>query len=282
MAVSSKQARIDAKRQDILIECKSLSDQNCHYLWGAQGQKPTTKDTNPNDVRYAPVVLDEKRLEETTFCAATICANSPHGHYISYVCTGRCGDTNHKDYPVHTVVSHTGYGELRKFIKQYKGNEHAQLAWGPQATPRKVLGGDITNYMTSVPKDLTNHVVWGEGCDDTLHFDCGGFVRYVIAKVCGVSLHTVTGMTRNPHKKNEWGGLLSRTLAPNEEILPGDILYWGHHIAFAIGDGHETVSSHSHNVAQAECAVFGVNYGKSHDEVCKKVFRLTDSTLLGP
>jgi len=68
------------KRNDILSFAKRLADDGAHYLWGANGEKPTAN----GPVSYAPVVLDVDKLQETCFCAASINYGG-----AQYVCAGR-------------------------------------------------------------------------------------------------------------------------------------------------------------------------------------------------
>lgn len=79
--------------------------------------------------------------------------------------------------------------------------------------------------------------VWGEGCDDTQHFDCGGLIRYVVEKVCGGSVRGISQMTKDNRPQNKFHRPMGRLVQEGEELLPADILVYGkHHIAFAAGD----------------------------------------------
>jgi hypothetical protein len=263
------------KRNDILAYCKRLADDGAHYLWGAAGDKPTTNGA----VQYAPVVLDANKPEQTCFCAATITVNK-----VVYVCAGRFrhdGLANAK--PARKIaVPATGppdansLKELLGFIEKNGKTPTSQIGWDSDLTPRVVKGDSIMDYSTST--DVTNAVVWGEGCDDTQHFDCGGFVRHVARKVCGVP---IDGISMNPGQKNILGEPMATLVEEGDPILPADILVYAGHIAFAIGSPSQAYSKLTkYAVAQAESAVYGVNYGKTHSQQSQKCIRLSASTLL--
>lgn len=263
------------KRNDILAFAKSLSDDGAHYLWGAGGEKPGANGT----VKYAPVVLDSDKVEQTTFCAATITVGG-----VVYVCAGRF---RHKDLATaqpreKIAMPRTGppaavpLKELLRFIDKNSKTPSTQIGWGTDLTPRMVKGDQIMDYSTGT--NVTDLVVWGEGCDDTQHFDCGGFVRYVVRKVCGVS---IDGISANPGKANIHGEPMGSLVAEGDDMLPADILVYAGHIAFAIGSPAQKYSSVTdYSLAQAESAVYGVNYGKTHRQHSQKCIRLSPSTLL--
>ena len=263
------------KRNDILAFCKRLADDGAHYLWGAAGEKPATTGT----VRYAPVVLDPGRLGQTCFCAATITVSN-----VEYVCAGRF---RHDDLasvrpPRKVAVPAVGAPDaaatkdLEAFIEKNGKNPAAQVGWGFDLTPRTVKGDSIMDYSTNT--NVTNAVVWGEGCDDTQHFDCGGFVRYVVKKVCGAS---IAGISANPEQKNLFGEPMGALVNEGDDMLPADILVYAGHIAFALGTPAQKYSMITkYAVAQAESAVYGVNYGKTHGQKSQKCIRLSPSTLL--
>ncbi len=273
--MDSLEQQCTQKRNDILAYCKRLADDGAHYLWGAAGDKPSTNGA----VQYAPVVLDPSQPGQTCFCAATITVNK-----VVYVCAGRF---RHGDLattkPAQKIATPpvgppdaNSLKELLSFIEKNGKNPASQVGWGFDLTPRVVKGDSIMDYSTST--NVTNSVVWGEGCDDTQHFDCGGFVRHVVRKVCGVP---IDGISLNPAGKNILGEPMATQLEEGDTILPADILVYAGHIAFAIGTPSQTYSKVSkYAVAQAESAVYGVNYGKTHGQASQKCIRLSASTLL--
>lgn len=263
------------KRKDILALAKRLADQGAHYLWGANGEKPATRGT----VTYAPVVLDCGDLSNTCFCAATITVSN-----VKYVCAGRFRHADLKNAQPQQKIATPKIGPpdpisttcLNNFITRYGKNQSAQINWGFDLTPRAVQGEDVMDYQTRT--NLSNVVVWGEGCDDTQHFDCGGFVRYVVKQVCGVR---IDGISADPGKKNLHGEPLGTLVNEGDDMLPADILVYPGHIAFAIASSPQKyLMATRYAVAQAESAVYGVNYGKTHDQNSQKCIRLSPSTLL--
>jgi hypothetical protein len=263
------------KRNDILSYAKRLADDGAHYLWGASGEKPSANGA----VQYAPVLLDGNKPEQTTFCAATITVSN-----VLYVCAGRFRHADLVSSKPSKKIATPPVGppeadslkELRAFIDKNGNNPSSQMGWGTDLTPRLVKGDDIMDYSTGT--NVTNLVVWGEGCDDTQHFDCGGFVRHVVRKVCGVS---IDGISASPEKKNIHGEPTGTLVAEGDDMLPADILVYAGHIAFVVGSPTQQYSKiNNYALAQAESAVYGVNYGKTHSQHSQKCIRLSASTLL--
>jgi hypothetical protein len=263
------------KRNDILALAKRLADDGAHYLWGASGQKPAKTGL----VQYAPVILDASTPEQTTFCAATIDVGK-----VTFVCAGRFRHTDLAGVKPPKKIAIPPVGppapdalkDLQSFIQKNASNPTAQVGWPSDLTPRVVKGDSITDYDTGV--NVTNAVVWGEGCDDTQHFDCGGFVKYVVSKVCGA---WIEGISAKPDMPNMFGAPMGALVAEGDLILPADILVYAGHIAFATGAPSQPYNKNQgYSVAQAESAVYGVNYGKVHGQKSQKCIRLSPSTLL--
>jgi hypothetical protein len=263
------------RRNDILAYAKRLADDGAHYLWGAAGDKPTANGA----VQYAPVVLDANKPELSCFGAATITVSN-----VVYVCAGRFRHDGLAAAKPARKIAIPAVGppdaistkELLAFIEKNGKNPASQVGWGDDLTPRFVKGDSIMDYSTST--NVTNAVVWGEGCDDTQHFDCGGFVMHVVRKVCGVP---IDGISMNPGGKNILGEPMGTLVEEGDPILPADILVYAGHIAFAIGSPSQSYSKLTkYAVAQAESAVYGVNYGRTHSQQSQKCIRLSASTLL--
>lgn len=281
---SSDQRQAVAKqRKKILQLAKQQADEGAHYLWGAQGLRPSSTNSNA----FAPVILTRsadasgQSIKDTTFCAAT---TSVAG--LVSVCAGRCYHPHLSKGECTSILISSPEGDqlLGKFIDAYKDNTRAQYNWGFSRTPRKVRGNAM-DYTTSTPQKLDGMIVWGEGCDDTRHFDCGGFVKWIVQQVCSVNIE---GISQNPSKKNPVGEPMGRFLNAGEIVEPADILVYDGHIAFATGDplaaAPESLiysTNQRYMVAQADCAVFGVNYGQVHKQTNQNCIRLSDSTLLG-
>lgn len=268
-----------ARRQSILQYAKQLADEGAHYLWGADGSKPGAG----GNVRLKKYKLDVNDLGHTTFCAATTRAQGEDLAMYDFVCAGRCshpGMLGKKNPASGKIANPASDTELIRFVQQKDAIRNREVGWGDALTPRRVEGDSVTDYERAGKPELVGHVVWGEGCDDTRHFDCGSFVRHVVQRVCHVS---IDGITRQNLAvwKNPWGQLMARNVAKGEPMLPADILVYPGHVAFAIDGGQKYDTGHEYFVAQAESAVYGVNYRKVHHGANTKCIRLSDTTLLG-
>ena len=259
-------ATAEQRRQEILSFAQRLARDGAHYLWGAEGLKPSRTTGG-----FAPVALDQPT--NATFCAAT---NTVGGQV--FVCAGRCARrTGGGLIPVPDTDA-----RLKAFIALWKDRSHNQYGWGDELTPRLVKGDSIMDYARSI--DLTNRVVWGEGCDDTLHFDCGGFVRWVVLQVCGVVIKGISHLPDPATMLTPSNKPMAKLVKAGETLLPADIVVYdgGTHIAFAIADDKPLYvegSKSLYKVAQAECATDGVNYGETHSAKATKCIRLSDDAL---
>jgi len=259
-------ATAEQRRQEILDFANSLAKAGAHYLWGAEGQKPSR-----TSATFAPVALD--RPAEATFCAATATVEG-----TVYVCAGRCS----RRAGGGLIAAPDTDTRLKTFIAQWQGKPHSQFGWGDDLTPRLVKGNEIMDYARGV--DLSGKVVWGEGCDDTLHFDCGGFVRYVVTQVCGVTIKGISHLADPATMLTPRHTPMARKVKAGEPLWPADIVVYdgGKHIAFVIADDKPVYieqASSSYKVAQAECATDGVNYGEKHTAKATKCIRLSDDAL---
>jgi hypothetical protein len=242
-----------------------LADEGAHYLWGAEGLRPS----KAAKAHFAPVVLREDAPEQSTFCAAAL-NNS--------VCAGRLRHEGVINVPPVNKLSDPRTDKaLADFIKQYQNAPDAQCGWGDKLTPRLVKGDKIMDYG-GTGADITGKVVWGEGCDETLHFDCGGFVRYVVKQVTGTD---ISGISHDPGKLNVHHKPMGTVLALGEAVLPTDILVYDGHLGFADRGPHPPYAITTHyTLVQAESASLGVNYGNKHRQKNLRCIRLTESTLL--
>ena len=266
-------ATADKRREAILEFAKGLADDGAHYLWGAAALRPTRTQSQ----LFAPALLSQDRAKESCFCAAT----NTVGNQV-YVCAGRCSRMTGGGL----IASPETDTLLKMFIERWAGKTpNGQYGWGDTLTPRMVKGDRIMDYRRGV--DLTNRVVWGEGCDDTLHFDCGTFVRYVVQQVCGVDITGISTLQDPSVMKTSKGGAMGRRLKTNQDkVLPADILVWTGHVAFATGKGGKgedqplyIEAETAYQVAQAESAAEGVNFGKSHTGKPVACIRLSDDAL---
>lgn len=266
------EALSDHTRGEIISLAQRLAVDGAHYLWGAEGLKPSSGTRQ----LFAPVVLSKDKIDQTCFCAATLTVDK-----VLYVCAGRCRHPEvTKITPAPQVVdSPKDDGNVQRFIDKYQGKSDAQYGWGLDLTPRVIRGDKIMDYTRNL--DLTDKLVWGEGCDDTLHFDCGGFVRYVVKKVCGTSIQGISGVPDPSKMMNSHGKPIATLVAEGDQLLPADILVYSGHIGFATGVPVSQYSkTGSYNLAQAESATLGVTFGKPHNARNLKCIRLSESTLL--
>lgn len=277
-ATSDDDAVCQAKRDRIVEFGKQLSDQGAHYLWGAEGQTPD----EGKACRFAPIVLNAGTPQLTTFNAAVI---------NSCVCVGRFRHPSLANVAPLRKVSTGSEPQLASFIANT--DPDSQSSWGFDLTPRLISGyanSDGAPIDYGQAGNLVGKVVWGEGCGATQHFDCGGFVRYVVRKVCGGSIAGVSQLIHGAPVVNAYGLSMGRLLAEGEPITPGDILVYHGHIAFSLsgaklsnaGSGAATPYSKGarYTILQAESAVFGLNYDKSRGGHTGCI-RLSRSTLLG-
>jgi hypothetical protein len=87
--------------------------------------------------------------------------------------------------------------------------------------------------------------------------------------------------------KTPKGAAMGRRLKANQDkVLPADILVWTGHVAFSTGKGGigedkplYIEAKTSYQVAQAESAAEGVNFGKSHTGTPVACIRLSDDAL---
>ncbi|MGD0566997.1 MAG: hypothetical protein ABSA78_01220 [Candidatus Sulfotelmatobacter sp.] len=268
----ANEALCDHTRAEIISLAGRIADGGAHYLWGAEGLLPSRGARN----LYAPVVLSKDKVEQTCFCAATLTVEN-----VVYVCAGRCLHSDVKKLsPAPQVVnSPKSDANVLRFIDQYQSKSDAQFGWGFELTPRVIRGDKIMDYAHNL--DLTDTLVWGEGCDDTLHFDCGGFVRWIVKQVCGVSISGISGVPDPSKMMNSHGKPIGSLVAEGDTVLRADILVYPGHIGFATGIPATPYSKNGrYRLAQAESATAGVTFGEEHNAPNQKCIRLSESTLL--
>jgi len=284
--------KLTLMRRRILEVAAQVAAEGAHYLWGTNGDIPGA----PNSpLTFAPPELSTDDNKDLAFCAAW-----NHVEHKVFVCAGRCRAVTSKP----EVWIPKGDQRLEAFLAT-NGNK-SFYHWGTDLTPRRVHGsGDGTpvDYTgrASYADDVKNNkiaatdpratgnldgiVVWGEGCDDTRHFDCYGFVSWVVKQACGVTIERGKPI---PTQKNPVGEPIGILVDASDPGLPADIIVYPGHIAFATNpavsrqstDEHgKPVTVTSYTLAQAESAVYGVTSGKQRSDAPSYRVRLTDSTL---
>lgn len=273
------QAMCEDRRKQIMHLAKHLAEQGAHYLWGAEGQTPSSQ--HPYYFASVTVSRDPAAFRSTTFGAASLNVNGE-----PFVCAGRCFAVS---TPAAAIIANAATDKrLREFIDAYHKSPFSPYTYPGRLTPRLIRGtgdGEPMDYTKSTPQTKASHghldqtLVWGEACNGKPHFDCGGFVRWVVRQVCAVS---IAGISANPTQKNQVGQPMGRKLGPNDTVMKADILVYNGHVALATGDPalpYRTTTRYT--VAQADCATNGVNFGQQHDQDNTSCIRLSDSTLIG-
>lgn len=275
---SAGTALVARARQNLLAYARSLADAGAHYLWGGNGEKPRVG----GPIGFAHPILSHTTPGDSTFCAAISYVPVPGLGMQKFVCAGRC--FAFMPGGAYAAIIHVGPSNpaLDAFITRYQNKWDAQYNWGPEPTPRKIQGkgqGQPTDFNNN---SLDGTLVWGEGCDDTQHFDCYGFVNLVLQKTCGLDVPRGTNLAT---LKTATGEAATTTPSTNDAVLPADIFVYDDHIAFATGDPPHWAYDQKHNqylaypVAQAEMAVQGVTYGHGLALPGKRL-RLTEAALL--
>jgi hypothetical protein len=264
-----------AARQKIVDVAMSLI--GSHYLWGSTGATPYVaagspywlkkKDASGNatqELVSIPVSVARPCLDPRSPCVkAAYCeADTPH------VCAGRfrkVGGSVINDIDDVVLASFLSNCEVvgRDVMFVESGPTSTwQSLFAPRLTPRVIIGKNITDLDGKTV--LSGRAVWGEDCSPKRHFDCIGFISYV--------LNQATQKYFDP--KMPWGGGIGDYFKITDEVglgdaaVPGDIVFRGeldtdhpenskwHHIAFITANG---------KVVQAEMAVTGVHADNTYD-----------------
>ncbi|MGC1483352.1 MAG: hypothetical protein WA789_06120 [Candidatus Acidiferrum sp.] len=229
-----------------------------HYLWGSAGASPGLL----NGSRYRPgsVYWNEASLQLPNLSvSAAKCDVAGH-----YVCAGRfekCGG--------HIVGDDDP--ALTQLRSQYANGLLAQWDSRPRTlTPRVVRGKDVHG---------ADKIVWGENCYVIRHFDCIGFINYVLGET-----------TKIPDQKTGWSGSIDQwasnwtTDVPlGDPAVAGDILIryddddkgvrHFHHIAFL--DDNKFV-------IQAEMASAGVHADERYNPSSWQMRRRLEDRYIRP
>lgn len=201
----------------------ALSYVGCHYLWGAAGHRPNTTSgilsgseagRFANRVRMHDNVLDRRNPYLYT-------ATCDSGHVHS--CNGR-----NLSAPAWPRVELTSLADPPTPELQAAQRAPERHLW-PRVNDEPAMGG---------------HIVWGEACQDVMHFDCIGFINFCIWR-CIQSVHRPSIMQILRWWKHRYPDQASSPCQPPYQT--GDILVGpgDHHIVFVIsGEKVHAKSTH--------------------------------------
>lgn len=137
-----------------------------HYLWGAAGATPTEQDGAFYRAGSVNLDTDAKSNDQPSVFAAT-CDVDDH-----FVCAG-----NFTQFTTETAGGYTYSSDatLTNYLDELR-KLPSKLHWYPyksRFTPRVVKGKNIGAD--------DKRLVWGEDCRYVRHFDCIGFVNFVLS-----------------------------------------------------------------------------------------------------
>lgn len=183
-----------------------------HYLWGGRGEIPgvgTGCSLPARNVRMAPDSFDPN---------APIVRTAIHPLFNAY-CAGRWGAKpgGRAFGPRDTDL--LSYLEKQKF----KPPETVQDYFG--FTPRKVSGGQYTDTA----------LVWGEPCNGKRHFDCVGFLNWILSNAFSRAFVWDISDYRTKYASQGLDLIADRFNPQSQKLLPGDIAVSGtEHIGFVL------------------------------------------------
>jgi hypothetical protein len=201
-----------------------------HYLWGAAGAAPNKQ----NGVFYRPgsvnLDTDAKSNDQPSVFAATCDVD---GHFV---CGGNFAEFTADTGGGYTYPSDANLTNYLAELRKLPSDSH----WYPyksRFTPRVIKGKNIGMD--------DKRLVWGEDCRDVRHFDCVGFVNFVLSL-------TTSQKWSFSISQYAGGNITSATSVPlDSPPVDGDILVRKtEHIAFLCADGQ---------ILQAQDHASGVN-----------------------
>lgn len=185
-----------------------------HYLWGGRGEIPgggTACSLPARNVSMAPDSFDQH---------APIVRTAIHPLFNAY-CAGRWGTKSGGRPFDPRDTDLINYLEQQKF----KPPERVQDYFG--FTPRKVSGGQYTDIA----------LVWGEPCNGKRHFDCVGFLNWILSNAFGSAfVWNISDYRTRYASQNQHFDLVAERFNPqSHKLLPGDIAVSGtEHIGFVV------------------------------------------------
>ena len=180
------------------IAAEAVKHLNAHYIRGGGGATPGKKDGvwyRPGQIEWAKAELDKPGA--ATYRAASCVITELH------VCSGR-----YNALPGGRPFAATD-SDLLRYLTEARElrcigvQERSWPSW-PGFTPRRA------NWKT--PSGITTQCVWGEDCTGIRHFDCIGFVAFVLEKAVGrkLAVHREISdyftATKARDKANPWPG----------------------------------------------------------------------------
>jgi len=185
-----------------------------HYLWGGRGEIPgggTACSLPARNVSMAPDSFDQR---------APIVRTAIHPQFHAY-CAGRWGTKSGGRPFDPRDTDLINYLEQQKF----KPPERVQDYFG--FTPPKVSGGQYTDIA----------LVWGEPCNGKRHFDCVGFLNWILSNAFGSAfVWNISDYRTKYASQNQHFDLVAERFNPqSHKLLPGDIAVSGtEHIGFVV------------------------------------------------
>jgi cell wall-associated NlpC family hydrolase len=178
----------------------ALGQLGAHYLWGSQGSTPNMAG---KEVKFNPKSLNPNTV---SFCAARCDRVGPQ------VCGGRYA---RRTLPAGlTNPTSPGSPALKKWLDE---NGHfAETNWDDSLTPRLTMGTGVTKQ-----------IVWGEGCDDTRHFDCISFINWCLGHVR--SVRPTYDMYHYFYSIEPRGAITATDVTDEDpsKAQPADLLFYG-------------------------------------------------------
>jgi cell wall-associated NlpC family hydrolase len=186
-------------RQRVIDFAKDQAYAGAHYLWGSQGGTPTSG----REVKFNPKSLNPATV---SFCAARCERDGIQ------VCGGRYMRRKH------AAGEDTPTSASSAYLKQWiaDNGSYGETNWDDSLTPRLQKG-------TGVPE----MIVWGEGCDDTRHFDCISFVNWCFWQVRAQK--PTFDMYHYFYSIEERGAVTATDVTdePLTNVQPADLLLYG-------------------------------------------------------
>jgi hypothetical protein len=188
-----------------------------HYLWGAAGATPNQQDGAYYRTGAVNLDADAKSNEKPSVFAASCDVD---GHYV---CAGNFKEFIDQTGGGYTYPSDVNLTKYLDEIRKLPSNSY----WYPyksRFTPRVMKGNNLGAD--------DNRIVWGEDCRYVRHFDCVGFVNFVLSL-------TTSQKWSFSISQYAAGSITGATSVPlDSPIVDGDILVRNtEHIAFLCADG---------------------------------------------